>query len=214
MTLCIPAAVEQSDEALVRATSRGARQAFAVLFERYRNRIYRLAVRMSRNASDAEEIAQETFLQAYRGMPSFKGESRFSTWLYRIAVNEALLRRRSTKRRPLELVDPLLAHVPGQLEGARQADRADDLVCAKTTALRVRDALDRLDESQRVVLVLRDLEELSAEQAAEILGISCEAVRQRAHRARLKLRELLGDILAEAVPCDVRIATSTPPRRA
>jgi RNA polymerase sigma-70 factor (ECF subfamily) len=187
-----------SDEALADGARRGARNAFVVLVARYRDRIYRLAFRMSRNASDAEEIAQDTFLHAHRAIGSFHGESRFGTWLYRIAVNEALMRQRSARRRPLESIDVLMPRFAdlGATDAA-VSERADELVDAKMVRRRVREALDQLDADHRAALVLRDLEELSAEDAGEILGISPEAVRQRAHRARMKMRGMLGDILAD-----------------
>ncbi|HEY5147101.1 MAG TPA: sigma-70 family RNA polymerase sigma factor [Polyangiaceae bacterium] len=187
-----------SDEALADGARRGARNAFVVLVARYRDRIYRLAFRMSHNASDAEEIAQDTFLHAHRAIASFHGESRFGTWLYRIAVNEALMRQRSARRRPLESLDVLMPRFAdlGATDGDA-SESVDELVDAKMVRRRVREALDQLDADHRAALVLRDLEELSAEEAGEILGISPEAVRQRAHRARLKMRGVLGDILAD-----------------
>ena len=192
--LACPTELFPSDEALADSARRGARGAFETLISRYQDRVYRLAKRMSRNASDAEEIAQETFLHAHRGMASFHAQSRFGTWLYRIAVNEALMRRRAAGRRPTRSLEALAPQPIGAENGAQSGDTgplADDLLERKRLAERVRDALNRLDEDSRAAIVLRDLEELSAEQAAAILGISTDALRQRAHRARAKLRELL-----------------------
>ncbi len=191
-----------SDETLAERVRGGSRGAFVVLVARYEQRVYRLALRMSRNESDAEEITQETFLRLYRSIGTFQGESRFGTWLYRIAVNEALMRRRSERRRPTQSLDALVPSVgdvgirprfDGELPCA-----TDELVENKQLVERVRHALELLDESQRTALVLRDLEELSAEEAGEILGVSAETVRQRAHRARLQLRESLADVLGPA----------------
>lgn len=190
--------VPESDETLAQRAARGSRNAFVVLVARYRDRIYRVALRMSRNASDAEEIAQETFLRAFRGIASFHGEARFGTWLYRIAVNEALMRKRAARRRPqesLEAAFPGLADV-GVAPRAPEA-LADDRIDGMAAAARAHAALAQLDSDQRAALVLRDLEGLTAEEAAEILGVSPEAVRQRAHRARLKLRTMLADLLVE-----------------
>lgn len=189
----------RSDEVLARCAQRGGRAAFIELVARYECRIYRLAMRMSHNESDAQEITQEAFLRAHRCVRFFKGESRFGTWLYRIAMNEALMRRRAARRRPVDSLEEVLPGFSDVGTVACAESGIDDLVDGKTVARRVRQALDQLDESHRATLVLRDLEELTAEQAAEILGVSPEAVRQRAHRARLKLRELLAD-LADLLP--------------
>jgi len=188
---------DSSDESLADRARRGARGAFVALVARYEDRIYRLALRMSHDESDAEEIAQETFLRALRGIRFFRGDASFATWLYRIAMNEALMRRRARMRRPTESLDAL---PPGSGDAAMAAmdprERIDDMVDDKRLALRVRQALGQLDDGQRAALVLRDLEGLTAEEASEVLGISPEAVRQRAHRARLRLRELLGDLVS------------------
>lgn len=188
-----------SDESLARRAQNGERAAFVVLVARWGDRIQRLAMRMSHNPSDAEEIVQETFLRAHRAIKWFHGESRFGTWLYRIAINEALMRRRAARRKPTESLDAMLPRFGDVgLPGDSATEGADALADSHAVSLRVREALEQLDEPHRAALVLRDLEELTAEEAAEILGVSPESVRQRAHRARLKLRELLADLLAEA----------------
>lgn len=197
--LASPAQSIVSDEALAECARRGSPRAFDALVSRYQARVFRLAMRMSRNASDAEEITQETFLHAHSGMGSFQAASQFGTWLYRIAINEALMRKRAATRRPtrsldaLEAAETLVQHrsIDGEPPGSNPVPLADDLLERKQLALRVRDAMNRLDVDTRAALVLRDLEELSAEQASEILGISADAVRQRAHRGRLKLRDIL-----------------------
>jgi RNA polymerase sigma-70 factor (ECF subfamily) len=184
-----------ADEILVDRARQGGHRAFEVLVARYQDRVHRLAMRMSRNRSDAEEISQETFLRAHCGIRSLEARARFRTWLYRIAINEALMRKRAEGRRPTQSLETLFP----RLEEVRHAMPCDanpwssteDLLERKQLAARVRDALKELDEPLRAVLVLRDLEELSAEEAAEILGITPGALRQRAHRARLKLREHL-----------------------
>ncbi len=189
-----------SDEALALRARSGARSAFATLVERYQDRVYRLTLRLLYNPSDAEEVTQETFLLAHRSIASFQGESCFWTWLYRIAVNSALMRRRSARRHPaqsLEVTGPsgerIERTVTEPLEGA------DELVHRKMLAQRVRSALAGLDESQRAAVVLRDLEGMSSEDAADVLGVTAEVVRQRAHRARLRLREQLADLLRQRV---------------
>jgi RNA polymerase sigma-70 factor (ECF subfamily) len=186
-----------SDEVLVQRARAGKLGAFDTLVERYQRKIYRLAMRMSHNAADAEEIAQETFLRAHKGLATFEGTSRFGTWLYRIAVNEALMRRRSARRRPTDSLDELL-RVRGDGTYGRASPGAsgvDELVDAKALAEAVRDALAELDDDQRATLVLHDLEGLSSEEAGRILGLPPATVRQRAHRGRLRLRERLAPFL-------------------
>ncbi len=187
-----------SDEVLALRARGGARAAFAALMARHQDRVYRLAMRMCHNADDAEEITQETFTLAYRAIASFEGLSRFSTWLYRIAVNQALMHRRASARRPTQPLDLCTQYGDGRAAEAsgEPPERADDLLDRKLATERVMAALARLDEPHRAALVLRDLEELTAEEAAEILGVSPDVVRQRSHRARRRLREELGPFAA------------------
>jgi RNA polymerase sigma-70 factor (ECF subfamily) len=185
----------ESDETLAEQARHGSRAAFGVLVERYQGRVYRLGMRMTHNRWDSEEIAQETFLRAHRSIAFFRGESRFGTWLYRIALNEALMRRRAAARRPTQSIEDLLPHLPETMHGrvGSEPEYVDALVARRQLVDRVHAALASLDDAHKAALVLRDLEELSAEDAAEVLGVSADVVRQRAHRARLKLRELLRD---------------------
>ena len=189
-----------SDETLALRARSGARSAFATLVERYQDRVYRLTLRLVHNPSDAEEVTQETFLLAHRSIASFQGESRFWTWLYRIAVNCSLMRRRSARRHPvqsLEVTGPSGERIERTV--AEPLEGADELVHRKMLAQRVRAALAGLEESQRAAVVLRDLEGMSSEDAADVLGVTAEVVRQRAHRARLRLREQLADLLRQRI---------------
>ncbi|HLK36611.1 MAG TPA: sigma-70 family RNA polymerase sigma factor [Polyangiaceae bacterium] len=187
-----------TDEALAAAARDGERAAFVMLAERHRGRVLRLAMHLSRNASDAEEIAQDTFLRAQRAISSFRGEARFVTWLSRIAINEALMLRRSRKRRPtqsLELLSPEGADRRAQGERGFAYDRPDEALHRKRLAERTLRALAMLDQGQRAALLLREVDGLSAEQAGEVLGISPQVVRQRVHRARVRLRSEVTDSL-------------------
>jgi len=194
-TMLVSPEVETTDEILAERARSGSRPAFAALVGRYQGRVYRLAMRLTRNRCDAEEIAQETFLRAHRSIAFFRAESRFGTWLYRIAVNEALMRRRAAARRPTGSIEDLIPRSADVGIGPAGAgpERADTLLERRQTIDRVHAALDCLDDAHRAALVLRDLEELSAEEAAEVLAVSPDVVRQRAHRARLKLKAMLGD---------------------
>jgi RNA polymerase sigma-70 factor (ECF subfamily) len=207
-----------SDRALAARARGGENDAFVVLFGRFKNRIYRLALRLSRNPSDAEEIAQEAFVRAYKNLRAFRGNSEFGTWLYRITVNEALMRVREFKRRPAESIETALPNLGdlGYVPAASGVDEgADTLIDERNLALCVRLALSQLDESRRAALVLRDVEGFTAEEAGRILGVSPEVVRQRAHRARLELRKYLAPWLGPAPVAGTRQdgTSSAPPGR-
>jgi RNA polymerase sigma-70 factor (ECF subfamily) len=190
------------DEAFAERSGAGDSAAFGALVERYQERVYRLALRLTSNESDAEEVLQETFLQAWRKIGTFRGEARFGTWLFRIATNAALMRARAERRRPTESLEQFLPRFDetgtiADLDYERTA-RADELLEKAELARRAREALERLDEPYRAVIVLRDLEGLSTEESAEVLEISPEAVRQRLHRARLMLRGFFANLVGES----------------
>lgn len=192
-----------TDERLALRAAAGDQAAFGVLAERYQGRLCRLAVRLMLNASDAEEVVQDALLNAYRGLPSFRADAKFGTWIYQIVINGALAHRRRSRRRPL--TTPLDDHLPrldetavARSDGRGHAAAADELLARKQVATRIQDALDRLRGDHRAVFVLRDLEGLSTEVVAEIFAIQVPTVRQRLHRARVKLRALLADLVPSA----------------
>lgn len=187
---------EPGDETLAADAAAGDDHAFETLVKRYQGRVYRLACRLTSD-TEAPDILQETFLQVYRHLAGFRGESRFSTWLYRIAMNAALMARRATARRPAESLEAFLprfdergvhAGTPAELQIAAGVDQMLD---RQMLAGQARAAILRLPDLYRDAFVLRDLEEMSTAEVAEILGIEIAAVRQRVHRARLMLRGYL-----------------------
>jgi len=194
-------AVDEGDEALAARAAAGEEAAFEALVYRYQARVYRLACRLTGSETDAKDALQEAFLAAYRGLPGFRSESRFSTWLYRIATNAALMRRRARERRPAESLEAFLPRFDEDgLHAAEPADlqaasRADELLDRKTLAAKARAGLERLPDIYRDAFVLRDLEEMSTAEVAELLGIDAATVRQRVHRARLMLRGYLSDLV-------------------
>ena len=198
-------APDPSDESLAIRAVTGDAASFATLVERYQHRVYRLASRLT-SETDAADILQETFLQAFRRLATFRGEARFSTWLYRIATNACLMLRRSRARRPTEPLDPFLPGFDGEGRHAETpeeltvASRADELLDRATLASKARDGLARLPDLYRDAFVLRDLEEMPAAEVATVLGIEPAAVRQRVHRARLMLRGFMQDAAACAKP--------------
>jgi RNA polymerase sigma-70 factor (ECF subfamily) len=187
------------DAALVHRARTGDEAAFADLMERHQGRVYQHAYRLLGNPQDAEEVLQDTFLQVFRNLGRFEERSRFSTWIYRIATNEALMRLRRASRRREVLLD---AAPPGETERARESVQAlartalDDVMDRE-----VREALERsladLPEEYRVVFVLRDVEDLTNAEVAEILGLSVPAVKSRLHRARLFLRDRVAAAFGE-----------------
>jgi RNA polymerase sigma-70 factor (ECF subfamily) len=186
-----------SDEDLATLAATGDTAAFETLVSRYQGRMYRLACRLTGSEADAPDVLQEAFLAAYRGLGSFRGTSRFSTWLYRVATNAALMHRRRQTRRKTEPLDDYLPRFGERGEHAaepaelRLASHADEILDRKRLAERAHEALARLPEIYRDAFVLRDLEELPTDEVAELLGIESAAVRQRVHRARLMLRGYL-----------------------
>lgn len=193
-------AAEIVDEELAARAAAGDAAAFETLVSRHEGRVYRLAYRLTGSDADAQDVLQDAFLAAYRGLASFRGTARFSTWLYRIATNAALMHRRARRRRPTESLEEFLPrfdengqHAPEAAElGA--ASRIDDLLDGKLLAEKVRAALERLPDLYREAFVLRDLEELDTGEVADLLGVDAATVRQRVHRARLMLRGYLSHL--------------------
>lgn len=176
----------------------GDRQEFARLVDLYSPLIYRLALKMLGDEQDAEDVLQNTFLQAFRHLSEFEGRAHLSTWLYRIAANEALMLLR--KRRP---ETPLTDNLPEEepLEEPAQFTNwcclpEEELLSAEGRA-RLDEAIRLLPETLRVVFLLRDIEGLSIQETSQALGLSETAVKTRLLRARLKLRDLLSAYYSE-----------------
>jgi RNA polymerase sigma-70 factor (ECF subfamily) len=158
-------------------------------------RMLAVARRMLRNPEDAEDAVQEAFLQAFRALASFQGEARLSTWLHRIVVNACLMRLRRQRRHPEASIEELLPtfDATGHRENVTASWPEDPLEAIDADRARklVREAIERLPGSYRDVIVLRDIEGLSTEEAAKLLGLRPEATKMRLHRARQALRTLL-----------------------
>jgi RNA polymerase sigma-70 factor (ECF subfamily) len=187
-----PAARE--DTLLVEESLGGNPVSFQLLIERYQERVFALARRYTKNAVEIEDIAQDTFLKAYRRLDSFQQESSFSTWLYRIAVNTALDFLKRVGRNPVRAVeDPELSAEPAHaLPGSGVAIAAPDARMRREEVARItQEVLDELPEIFRTVLVLRELEELSYQEMAEVLGISIGTVESRLFRARARFKDAM-----------------------
>ena len=190
------------DAALVRRAKLGDEVAFAELVERHQGRVYQHASRLMGNAQDAEEVLQDTFLQVFRNLARFEERSKFSTWVYRIATNEALMRlRRVSRRREVSLDDMPVAAVERANEGVQALARsAVDHVMDREIREALQAAVAELPEEYRVVFVLRDVDDLTNAETAEILDLSIAAVKSRLHRARLFLRDRIAGVVGERGP--------------
>jgi len=189
------------DKALLEELRRGTPEAVEALFDRFHGRIYNLAVSILKNESDAQEATQDVFLTVVRKVHTFKGDSALYSWMYRICVNACLMRLRSRKRSEMVSIEEFM---PVFTEDGMHAGPIDDWskeverrMLDKELGAVIRKFTGELSEKYRVVFVLSDMEGLSNEETAEILGLTVPAVKSRLHRARLYLRERLARYLRE-----------------
>lgn len=198
----LPSSVVREDEhLLVNAAKGGDVAAFEELVNRYESKILRLTKNITGNREDAEDAMQDAFLKAYAHLDGFQQDSRFYTWLVRIAANEALMRLR--KRRPgqLSLDEPIEGEsdlMPRELEDWRPNPEREYAKAELQTLLG--EVIEKLEPEYRIVLVLRDIEELSTQETADALGLSVTNVKSRLLRARLKLREKLHRHFRQGAP--------------
>lgn len=183
-----------TDEELVAAFLKHNKAAFEELVRRYEDRLYRLSFRMLGNHHDALDAVQEILLKLLAALPKFQGRSRFGTWLYRLAANTCLDIRRKRSRTSAESLESTLEHSPSvslAMLDDEPTGNPEVFVEQQYRENLVRAALDQLPESQRQLLVLRDLEDLSNSQVADLLGIEVGALKARLHRARQALKRTL-----------------------
>jgi RNA polymerase sigma-70 factor, ECF subfamily len=182
--------VSADDLRLINACLDGDTAAFGVLVQRYQGRLYNTVYRLTENAEDAQDVVQDAFLHAYQSLDSFKGDSLFFTWLYRIAVNTAISLKR--KRRVVLSIDSARNGESGhEPVDPSEVTRPGHSVEREEQERRVRRALNALSPEHRVVLVMKDMEGQKYEDMAELLRVPIGTIRSRLHRARLELRELL-----------------------
>ena len=187
---------------LIAASKEGDPAALDALVRTHQDRVYGFAMRMCRNVEDAKDILQETFLGAIRSLREFREESKFSTWLYRIASNACLKKRRRgvhdpTPEQELSL-DELMPRPDAEGRKPEIPDWSEDAEGALLRgelSERMEAAIDKLPKEYKIVLVLRDVEGLSAEDTAQAVGLSVAAVKSRLHRARVFVRRELADYL-------------------
>ena len=175
-------------EELARSAAGGDEESFARLVSLHEKRVYTLALRMTGDREDAEDVAQEAFLSAWRGLPSFRGEAGFSTWLYRLTSNAAIdqLRKGKRQREEASLDDgDLPLDVPDRQPGPQEAAESAELQRA------VADGLRELSEDHRQILLLREYQGLSYDEIAQALEVDLGTVKSRISRARRALRKIL-----------------------
>jgi RNA polymerase sigma-70 factor (ECF subfamily) len=184
---------EDSELAFVQAAKKGDLEAFSQLVKRYDRNVFRIAQHITHNEEDAQDVVQDAFLKAYQNLDQFQGNSKFYTWLVRIAVNEALmkLRRRRTDR--TVSIDEDVETEEGSMprEVADWSPNPEQLYRQSELSDILKKTIQGLPQGFRTVFVLRDVEGLSTEETAEMLGLSIPAVKSRLLRARLQLRERL-----------------------
>ena len=184
-----------NDEELVRKAKEDDERAFGELVSRYESKVYSLALRMVRNPEDAEDVLQDTFLRAYRGIKSFQGASTFSTWIYRITANSALMRLRKKQLPTVSIEDQDERETPVNI--ADWTPGPAEQLLSKELQHEMDEAIKALPPEFRQVFVLRDVEEMSNAEVAEILDLSVAAVKSRLHRARLKVRNRLAGYFSD-----------------
>ena len=191
--------MQEREPISVKALKAGDRETFAAMVDEYSPKLYKLALRMLRDPLEAEDVLQEAFLKAFRGINNFRGSSKLSTWLYRITANEALMRLRKKEIDALPVDEPYFLK-----DGAEVPRELKDWCCLPEDELMTTEAQDKLDDAistlspaLRAAFVLRDLQGLSTREAAEVLQISEAAIKTRLLRARLELREILSGYFAE-----------------
>jgi len=207
-----PTWAASTDVELVDRYLTGEAGAFMEIVRRYRSMVYKLAFKITGNPEDAEDAAQDAFLNLSTKLDRFQGRSALKTWIYRVAVNAALMQVRGGKKhRKHQEIDTIGAR--DEEEGPSAVVLPDTSTLPETRVLDreavtvVREAIDRLPEKFRTVVVLADLEELSNREISEVLDISVPAIKSRLHRARLILRRELADYFGRKVASDGAIVS-------
>lgn len=187
---------DDNDQQLVERVQKGDKAAFDLLVRKYQHRVLKLVSRFVNDAAEAEDVAQEAFIKAYRALPAFRGDSAFYTWLYRIAINTAKNTLVSNRRRPvdfdLDLQDPEQHDRQAKL---KEADTPEGVLLTDEIRGVVEEALEQLPEDLRKAIVLRELEGLSYEEIAEAMDCPVGTVRSRIFRAREAIDKKLKPLL-------------------
>jgi RNA polymerase sigma-70 factor (ECF subfamily) len=202
-------AQNEVDQALVKAAQSGDRQAFGKLVERYQRRVYALAFGIVRSREDAWDVAQEAFVKAYRNLDRYEGTAAFFTWLYRITYNLSIdVLREKSRRDQVGLDDNPNVEEALRRDGRGVDGHPEDMATRKELQAVLQSAMSRLSEKHRAIIVLREVEGLSYEEMADVLGISKGTVMSRLFHARQNLQTLLQPYVekGQEVPASLRLA--------
>jgi RNA polymerase sigma-70 factor, ECF subfamily len=189
----IPASDEtnrtESERSLVQRAQNGDEQAFATLFQTHKKRVYSVCLLMTKDIADAEDLTQEAFLQVFRSVSSFRGDSAFSTWLYRVAVNTVLMKLRRRKTPPIVSLDEPVSSESPSLR--RDVGKADPRLSGAIDRITLRRALQELPEGCRQIFALHEVEGYQHHEIAKMLDCSVGNSKSQLHKAKMKLRDLL-----------------------
>jgi RNA polymerase sigma-70 factor (ECF subfamily) len=192
---------EKNDKELVKMLQAKKTEAFNELVSRYQVKAYNLAHRLTRNQEDAEEVLQDVFTTLYTKSESFKFESAFSSWLYRIVVNCSFMKLRKRKQTPATYIEDLAMQVRRRVvEGETNTlTSCDSIFTNRQLCSSLESAISKLPKQYRAVFILRDVDGLSNEETSEILNLTVPAVKSRLHRSRLMLRRKLQGVYSEYI---------------
>ena len=181
-----------NDSEMVKGLRAGDNAAFAELLNRYTQKVHNLAIRITRNAEDAEEVLQDVFVTVFRKIDKFEGKSAFSSWLYRITANTAFMKLRKRKQQPASSIEEIQLKLRESWTCERSDTSDVNFICSKHELREeLEKAIGKLSDEYRVIFILRDIDGLSNEEVSEILDLSVPAVKSRLHRSRLMLRKRL-----------------------
>ena len=180
---------DESERSLVQRAQRGDEQAFSALFQTHKKRVYSVCLLMTKDVAEAEDLTQESFLQVFRSVGSFRGDSAFSTWLYRVAVNTVLMKLRRRKSPPVVSLDEPVSSESPSLR--RDVGRADLNLSGAVDRIALRRAMLELPEGCRKIFALHEVEGYQHHEIAKMLDCSVGNSKSQLHKAKMKMRDLL-----------------------
>ena len=189
MSLAVAAIRTDSEAGLVKRAQRGDTEAFANIFHVHKPRVYSLCLRMTNNVAEAEDLTQEAFLQVFRKLPTFRGDSALSTWMYRVAVNTVLMYFRKRGRPQLSLDEP-----SNQKTKKREYGLDDERLVTSVDRIALARAIKELPDGYRTIFLLHEVEGYEHREIARLLKCSVGNSKSQLHKARLKMREILSQL--------------------